>query len=142
MTNTLNSSRIRIQNALVESIASHEFPHVVYDKSTGLASYSGKKYRTIPICNETSGQLDLDRNFGRDYRQRVKGWQMSLICKFQVEVSLDELVDKFIKPLTIYQEGDLPGALVFLRQFTVDHPVQQQGENGTRMVLVFDIVPS
>lgn len=135
--------RIDIQNTILSFLKDQQFPVVKYDKTTGAATIGETTVKGFVVLNETSGQFEVDRHYGRSEILRPTGWQFSAIVKADVEIAIDDMLDALcLYPLKVDPTEKHRGARIHLASYTLDHPVQQQPENGTRIVLAFNAIPS
>lgn len=138
----MTDERILIQSFLTNLVKGEDFPQVAYDKNTGLPFLNGKTEKASFLNNEIRCQYDVDRSYGRREVLRKTGWMIQCQVRFNGEVSLSGFEKMLMEnPPLVPVEGNSPPTRLHLASMTVDHPVQQQPDVGTRVVLVFTAIP-
>ena len=153
------SQKLRIQNAIVDSVKGSAFPVVKYSGDgnanieteiigpafPGSPNVQVEDITVLPhkpiICNEVSAAYERDLNDGRDDTQRVSQWQFALRLSFDQEVILDRYErDVNENLISIPKDGNLEFVRVRLISKEVEHPVQQNQTTGTRVEYIFEAV--
>lgn len=153
----MTSQRLRVQNALVDAVKDFDFAVVTYD-GDGNPSIKQQQVDTGPgggpqlefedvttkphkpiIANEINATFEPDIDYGRDDAQRVGQWQFALRLSFDQEVVLDAFERSVNEDLiTIPKSGSLEPVQLRLTSKEVEHPVQQQEANGTKVEFIFE----
>lgn len=142
------SLKDRITCALLESAREGEFYIVERNPNTGCTS-TGLSVRADHIealTNEIFADFDTARRHRRTFKDERMTWTWQLILGFNREVNLTQFERSLTeRPRVIPRDVSLgfPQVTLRLRESVYDHPVQQEGSQGTRAVLTFraDVAP-
>ena len=137
----MNDLRLMAQNKLLELAKAHEFPVVVYDAETGMASLNGTASVASALVNEVRSRFVTDTNYGRALVKRRENWSFQLHLGFHQEVSLDSFEQLLMEspPLAISDGNEQ--VRLHLSACVSNHPPQQQSSTGTTALLVFTAEP-
>lgn len=138
--------RIRIQNKLVDLVLDASFPVVKYDQD-GRASVKQESGQDVlspvaspVVCNEVGSSFEEDENHGRSLKTVRSGWSFVLRLQFNSEVILEDFEETLSdSPPTIPldEEKGLPFVRLFLVGAEAEHPVQHDGNTGTKVEYTF-----
>lgn len=138
----------RITCALLDAAREGEFYVVERNPNTGCTStgLSVKADSIEALTNEIFADFDTARRHRRTFMDERQTWTWQLILGFNTEVNISKFEDGLTrKPRVIPRDLVLgfPQVTLRLRETLYDHPVQQEGSQGTRAVLTFraDVAP-
>lgn len=142
------SLKDRITCALLEAARAGEFYIVERNPNTGYTStgLSVKAESIEALTNEIFADFDTARRHRRTFMDERQTWTWQLILGFNREVNLTQFERSLTdRPRVIPRDVSLgfPQVTLRLRETLYDHPVQQEGSQGTRAVLTFraDVAP-
>lgn len=128
------SQKLRIQNAILDTVLNRDFQGVVYDASgrpTAPKNITAKPL--IPVlCNEVGATFEDDEDYGRGVKSTRGTWTFALRIRFPREVMLEDYEEELMNdPPRIPFDGGYPYVQIRLTSTEVQHPVQQQSATGT-----------
>lgn len=143
MPNTID--KVRIHNALIDLLQAGPYYAVTHDSSTKHAADVDEAVDTAvspssAAANEVSSSYDVDSRHGRDYKRSRSRWSWLGIVKFDQEVTSWRAEESWLNsPLILPSSAGFRQATLELAGATYQHPIKQQGHNGSVIEFTFEI---
>ncbi len=138
------TERIRVQRELLNLAKTGRFYEVVYNEE-GLPQpidleAASKVVPSGTNCNEVGSQFSEDRQYGRERRLKRQAWFFDLLVEFNGEVTLEEFEKDLMENIPVLPKIDsMRQATLVLVSSNMEHPVTQQGTNGTKAKFTFQV---
>lgn len=144
MANTVD--KIRIQQALIDQARSASYYAVSYDPKSNKPNDVDAGVGGNPVVgpksvgvNEVSSAFVEDPQHGRSQIRKRESWLWVVICKFNTEVTSYVAEDAWLlSPPVLPRSGSLRQVTLNLISATYEHPVRQEGHNGSRITFIFE----
>jgi hypothetical protein len=131
----------RIHDAIYTAINTFAFPHVTFDKDTGLRTtgITTETPETLLVREVSSGFIDAQTNRRTPRLRERQDWRWEADVVFDNQVGMEEF-EALMATTAIFlpRTGELDQqATVHLEETEVEHPAEQQSSTGSRVSFRF-----
>jgi len=134
-----DSQRTRIQNAIIALVTAGTFHPVTYTAGVASIDDSESIAPASVLVNEINASFESDKSMGLKLSRKRRGWQFELHLSWNQEVDLSKFEESITEEVPRLAPTSTFGPIFLeLDRAKYEHPVQQQGPNGTKATMIFN----